>query len=81
MLILTRKKDQAIIIGDDISIKIVEVKGDTVKIGISAPRTVSVHRQEIYEEITRENTLAVITEKDLKIEELCTLLSKKSSKV
>lgn len=55
MLALTRKKDESIIIGDDIEIKILEIIGDKVRIGIEAPRDVSIHRQEIYLQIQEEN--------------------------
>ena len=58
MLILSRKKNESIMIGDDIEIMVTEVSGDVVKIGISAPRRVSVHRKEVYEEIKTENVLA-----------------------
>lgn len=58
MLVLTRKRDQAVVIGDDIIVKIVEVKGDTVKIGIEAPRDITVHRQEVYDDIKKENVQA-----------------------
>lgn len=54
MLVLSRKKDEAIVIGDNIRIVIVEVRGDKVRIGIEAPKDVSVHRKEIYEAIQRE---------------------------
>lgn len=55
MLALTRKKDESIIIGDDIEIKILEIIGDKVRIGIEAPRDVTIHRQEIYLQIQEEN--------------------------
>jgi len=58
MLVLTRKRNESIIIGDEIKITIVEVKGEQVKIGISAPKQISVHREEIYMEIQNENQLA-----------------------
>ncbi|MHB0886655.1 MAG: carbon storage regulator CsrA [Bacillota bacterium] len=58
MLVLTRKLKESIIIGDDIEVTVVEVKGDQVKLGISAPNHVSVHRREVYEEIQRENRAA-----------------------
>jgi len=58
MLVLSRKKNESIIIGDNIEIVVVDVKGEQVKIGIKAPREVSVHRAEVYEEIQNENLAA-----------------------
>jgi carbon storage regulator len=58
MLVLTRKNNESIVIGDDVTITIVEVRGDQVKLGINAPKNVSVHREEIYLEIQKENQLA-----------------------
>ena len=55
MLVLTRKIDESIIIGDNIEVKVVEVSGRSVKLGIDAPRDLSVHRKEVYEAILREN--------------------------
>ena len=55
MLVLSRKRDETIMIGDEIEISIVDIKGDTVRIGINAPKNVSVHRKEIYEAIKAEN--------------------------
>lgn len=54
MLVLSRQSDETIIIGDNIRVTIVEVRGDKVRIGIDAPRNISVHRQEIYDAIQRE---------------------------
>ena len=54
MLVLSRQKDESIIIGDDIEITIVDIRGDKVRLGINAPREVSVHRKEIYDAIQRE---------------------------
>lgn len=54
MLVLSRQRDETIIIGDSIRITIVEVRGDKVRIGIDAPRDVTVHRQEVYDAIKRE---------------------------
>ncbi len=59
MLILSRKKDESIIIGDNIEISIVDIKGDHVKLGINAPKDVKVYRQEVYEAILKENEAAV----------------------
>lgn len=55
MLILTRKLGERIAVGDDITITFLEIKGKQVKVGIEAPRNISVHRQEIYEKIRSEN--------------------------
>lgn len=55
MLVLSRQSDESIIIGDNIRVTIVEVRGDKVRIGIDAPRDITVHRQEIYDAIQREN--------------------------
>ena len=54
VLVLSRQKDESIIIGDDVEITIVDVRGDKVRLGINAPRSISVHRKEIYEAIQRE---------------------------
>ena len=51
MLALSRKKDEAIIINDDIEITIIEIKGDQVKLGISAPKSVPIYRKEVYAQI------------------------------
>ena len=55
MLVLTRKAGEGIVIGDDIKITIVELKGGGVRIGIDAPRSTKVHRLEVYERIIQEN--------------------------
>lgn len=60
MLVLTRKRDESIIIGDDIKVTIVEVRGDQVKLGIDAPRSIPVHREEVYKEIQEENRRAAL---------------------
>jgi carbon storage regulator len=59
MLVLARKPNQSIMIGDNIEIRIVDVRGDQVKIGISAPKNIKVHRKEIYEEIKKANKEAM----------------------
>ena len=58
MLILTRKLGERITIGDDISVTLIEIKGSQVKLGIEAPKNISVHRQEVYERIREENLRA-----------------------
>ena len=54
MLVLSRQKDETIMIGDNIEITIVDVRGDKVRLGITAPREISVHRREVYDAIQRE---------------------------
>jgi carbon storage regulator len=56
MLVLSRKKDEKIVIGDNISIMVVEIRGDKVRLGIEAPRDISVHRREVYEAIKRKQS-------------------------
>ncbi len=58
MLVLSRQKDETIMIGDDVEITIVDIRGDKVRIGISAPSEVPVHRKEVYDAIRRENLAA-----------------------
>ena len=58
MLVLTRQRDQSVMIGDQIEITVVDIRGDKVRLGIAAPRIVTVHRKEIYDEIKRENEAA-----------------------
>ncbi len=55
MLVLTRKLHQSIVIGDQIEVVVLEVRGEQVRLGIKAPKDVSVHRKEIYEQIQEEN--------------------------
>lgn len=64
MLSLTRKKDEAIIIDGTIEIKILDIQGDKVKIGVSAPKEVSIHREEIYQKILENNKEATRIEQD-----------------
>jgi carbon storage regulator len=58
MLVLSRTRDESIIIGDNIVVTVVDVRGDKVKLGIDAPQDVTVHRREVYEAIRRENQQA-----------------------
>jgi carbon storage regulator len=59
MLILSRKINEKIMIGDDISVSIIEIRGDQVRLGVSAPKTVKVFRQEVFDAIRAENKAAV----------------------
>ncbi|MFK5927449.1 MAG: carbon storage regulator CsrA [Desulfuromusa sp.] len=73
MLVLTRKTGEGIIIGDDIKITVVELKGGGVRIGIDAPREMKVHRQEVFDRIKQENKEA--TQWDIAdLNELSTIL-------
>lgn len=75
MLVLTRKRDESIMIGDDVRIVVVDVQGDQVKLGIDAPRQIPVHREEIYREIQEENRRAALRAGDPgRLGELDTLL-------
>lgn len=58
MLALSRKKDEAIVINNNVEIKIIEVKGDQVKLGITAPKSVPVYRKEVYLQIQEANQAA-----------------------
>jgi len=64
MLVLSRQRDQSIIIGDNVVITVVDVRGDKVKLGIEAPKEIPVHRQEVYEAIQRENRQAALLKPD-----------------
>lgn len=73
MLVLTRKTGEGIIIGDDIRITVIELKGGGVRIGIDAPREMKVHRQEVFDRIKQENKEA--TQWDIAdLNELSTIL-------
>ncbi|EIJ80518.1 carbon storage regulator [Bacillus methanolicus PB1] len=58
MLVLTRKKDESIMIGDSIEIKVLAIEGEQVKLGINAPKDIDIYRKEIYISIQNENTQA-----------------------
>ena len=55
MLVLSRKKDEKIIIGDNITLMVIEIRGDKVRLGIDAPKEVAVHREEVYDAIRKES--------------------------
>ena len=78
MLVLTRKANESINIGNDIEIFIVEVKDDHVKIGIKAPKNIPIYRQEIYKAILEENKLASTSQASL--ESLGEIIPKKVAK-
>ena len=58
MLVLSRQRDETIMIGDDIEVTVVDIRGDKVRLGITAPKEISVHRKEVYDAIKRENRAA-----------------------
>ena len=65
MLVLTRKLNEAIQIGENIEVKIVGIEGDQIKLGITAPKQIDVHRKEIYLQIQEENKQALNNQLDL----------------
>ena len=60
MLVLTRRRDEAIVIGDGIVVTIVDIRGDKVRLGITAPTKIAVHRKEVYDAIKAENERAAL---------------------
>jgi len=60
MLILTRRVGETLMIGDEVSVTVLGVKGNQVRIGVNAPRNVSVHREEIYDRIRRESDVQAV---------------------
>lgn len=58
MLVLSRQRDETIMIGDEVEITVVDIRGDKVRLGINAPRHIQVHRKEVYDAIKRENQSA-----------------------
>ncbi|MGA1847546.1 carbon storage regulator CsrA [Deferribacter abyssi] len=75
MLVLTRKIGESIVIGDEIEVRIININGKTVRIGIDAPKHIVVHRKEIYEEIVKENISAA---REDNIISLASLIKEKS---
>ncbi|WP_404322648.1 carbon storage regulator CsrA [Cytobacillus firmus] len=76
MLVLTRRLKESIMIGDNIEISILSIEGDQVKLGISAPKNVEIHRKEIYLSIQQENSSATQTDTST-IESLSSFFKKK----
>lgn len=58
MLVLSRQRDETIMIGDEIELTVVDIRGDKVRLGITAPTRIAIHRKEVYEAIKRENAQA-----------------------
>ncbi len=78
MLVLTRKPGERIVIGDNVVLTVVEVKGDSIRLGIDAPRDVKVYRGEIYEAIVAENREAALTTEITGLSELKVAQMKKN---
>lgn len=66
MLVLSRQKDESIMVGDNVEITIVDVRGDKVRLGITAPREIAVHRKEVFEAIKREEAEKQAAKKEVK---------------
>ncbi|WP_110928439.1 carbon storage regulator CsrA [Bacillus massiliglaciei] len=77
MLVLTRKKNESIMIGDEIEITVLAVEGEQIKLGIQAPKQIDIHRKEVYVSIQEENSEASKTEVQL-LSNLTSFLNKKS---
>ena len=58
MLVLSRKKGEAVVIGNNVTVRIIDVRGDQVRVGIDAPRSITVHREGIYRQVVEENAAA-----------------------
>ncbi|HEY9844122.1 MAG: carbon storage regulator CsrA [Candidatus Sericytochromatia bacterium] len=80
MLVLTRKLNESIMIGDAIEVMVLEIRENHVKLGIKAPRDISVHRQEVYEEIRSENLRARTSQPPTQLDSAAKSLRKRSFK-
>lgn len=76
MLILSRKKDESIIVGNDIEIIVIGIEDDKVKLGINAPKNIDIHRKEIYLQIQEENQKASQMKNNINIDQLKGLIKK-----
>ncbi len=68
MLVLSREKDQSIMVGENVEISVVDIRGDKVRLGITSPKEIPVHRREVYEAIQRERAEQALKEKKSEIE-------------
>ncbi|SHK14085.1 carbon storage regulator, CsrA [Anaerobranca californiensis DSM 14826] len=75
MLVLTRKRGEKILIGKDIEITLLEIKGDSAKLGIKAPKGIDIYREEIYKDVEKSNKLG--TNPNVDIQKLAKLIIKK----
>ena len=75
MLVLTRKKDQALVIGDDIEITVLDIQGDQIRLGVDAPKSIKIFRKELYLEILEENKSAAKAAAQVPAMELKSLLN------
>jgi carbon storage regulator len=80
MLILTRKLGEAVNIGSEIKVTVLDIKGNSVRIGVEAPRQVAVHRSEIYELIQEQNTQAAAMAAEISLDEILGHLRKEKEK-
>ena len=76
MLVITRKTGQAFLLGTDIEIKILEIQGENIKLGISAPRHISILRKELKEEARKANVQAVLSISDITLKDLKDVFNK-----
>ena len=76
MLVLTRKKQESLVIGTDVEVVVLDVRGEVVKLGIKAPASIPVYRKEIFEQIRNENLASA--ESEISLEEISHLLNKRS---
>ena len=81
MLIISRKKNESIIINDDISVYVVEIRGDKVRLAVEAPKEVPVHKNEIYEMLRRNTGHSEVAEQDGRIRERIAELRQEISKL
>ena len=79
MLVLTRRPGESVMIGDDVVLTVLDVRGDVVRLGIKAPRSVQVHREEVYEELQKVNREAA-SPSEVAVQALTRMLQKEPNK-